>query len=90
IIKAVKEQEKRNWFTPEKNVELKDKKIIIVGAGKIGQEIGRLAKAFSMYTIGINRSGQKIEHMDEQYTQDDLVEIISEADFIIYILPATE
>ncbi|MDN6194914.1 MAG: hydroxyacid dehydrogenase [Atopostipes suicloacalis] len=90
IVKAVREQEKRNWFIPEKNIELRDKKIIIVGAGKIGEEIGQLAKAFSMHTIGINRSGGKIPYMDEQYVQNDLEKIIHQADFIVNVLPVTE
>lgn len=90
IIQAVKEQEKRNWFIPEKNMELKDKNIVIVGAGKIGEEIGRLAQAFQMNRIGINRSGRKINYMNEQYTQGELIDLIHRGDFIINILPVTD
>lgn len=90
IVQAVREQEKRNWFSPEKNMELKDKNIIIVGAGKIGEEIGRLAQAFQMNRIGINRSGSKINYMNEQYIQEELMDIIHHGDFIINILPVTD
>lgn len=90
IIQAVKEQEKRNWFIPEENMELNNKNILIVGAGKIGEEIGRLAQAFQMNRIGINRSGRKINYMNEQYTQGELINQIHRGDFIINILPVTD
>src|SRR5699024_12271673 len=62
----------------------------IVGAGKIGVQLGRVAKAFHMDTIGINRSGRKIENMDEQYTQKELAKIIHKGDIIVNILPLTK
>ena len=43
-----------------------------------------------MKTIGINRSGNKIENMDEQYVQNELPEVIGQADIVVNILPATE
>lgn len=90
IVKSVREQENRNWFVPKKAYELKEKEILIVGAGKIGEQIGKLAKAFLMKTIGINRSGKKIKYMDKQYTQTDLSEIINQADIVVNVLPLTE
>lgn len=90
IVEASKQQDKSQWYTPNKSYELKNKTMLIVGAGKIGEQIGALAKAFLMTTIGINRSGRKIEQMDEQYLQTELPEIIHRADIIINVLPATE
>ncbi|MDN6161759.1 MAG: NAD(P)-binding domain-containing protein [Atopostipes sp.] len=89
IVTSVREQEKKNWFVSEKDYELKGKEILIVGAGKIGENIGRLAQAFLMKTVGVNRSGSKVNYMDEQYLQDELGNIIHKADIIVNVLPAT-
>lgn len=90
IIRSSKEQEKSNWFRPEERYELKGKTIMIVGAGKIGEQIGRVCQTFLMNTIGINRSGRTIKYMDEQYLQEDLKKNIHKADIIVNVLPATE
>ncbi len=90
IIRSTKQQEAKEWIRPEKGYELKDKTILIVGAGNIGERIGAIAKALLMKTIGINRSGRKVNYMDEQYQQNDLAEIMNQADIVINILPATK
>lgn len=90
IVEASHHQEKSDWFSPEHRYELKDKTMLIVGAGNIGERIGALGQAFLMKTIGINRSGSKIQHMDEQYLQTDLADIIHKADIVVNVLPATE
>lgn len=90
IIRSSKQQEAKEWIRPEKGYELKDKTILIVGAGNIGERIAAIAQAFLMKTIGINRSGRKVSYMDEQYRQNDLADIMNQADIVVNILPATE
>ena len=90
IIKTSQAQEESEWIVPEDRYELKGKTMLIVGAGNIGERIGALAQAFLMNTIGINRSGRKINYMDRQYRQNDLSNIISQADIVVNILPATD
>lgn len=90
IIRSSKQQETKEWIRPEKGYELKGKTILIVGAGNIGERIAAIAQAFLMKTIGINRSGRKINYMDEQYRQNDLAEIMNQADIVVNILPATK
>ena len=90
IIKATRERERQEWINEENLYELNNKTIMIVGAGKIGVHLGQVAKGFNMKTIGINRSGNKIENMDEQYVQNELPEVIGQADIVVNILPATE
>lgn len=90
IIRSSKQQEAKEWIRPEKGYELKGKTILIVGAGNIGERIAAIAQAFLMKTIGINRSGRKINYMDEQYRQNDLAEIMNQADIVVNILPATK
>ncbi|MFB7638660.1 NAD(P)-dependent oxidoreductase [Peribacillus butanolivorans] len=43
------------------------KSILILGAGAIGGEVARLGKAFRMTAIGVNRSGNPVQHIDRLY-----------------------
>lgn len=90
IVEATKNQLAKKWVTPDNLYELNGKSMLIVGAGNIGEQLGKVGQAFGMRTIGINRSGSKIQYMDEQYVQTELAEIIGQADIVVNILPATE
>ncbi|GAM15993.1 D-2-hydroxyacid dehydrogenase [Mesobacillus selenatarsenatis] len=69
--------------------ELYGKTLLILGIGAIGGEVARLAKAFNMKTIGVNRSGREAEWADEIYTMDNYREVMPEADFIVSVMPST-
>lgn len=90
IKKAIKDQQTKTWEQVDKLMELHGKTIMIVGTGKIGVEVGRLAKAFNMKTIGVNRSGRDVEYMDQLITQPELVDQVKQADIVINILPHTD
>ncbi|HEU5139222.1 MAG TPA: D-2-hydroxyacid dehydrogenase [Bacillales bacterium] len=70
--------------------EITGKTLAVVGAGAIGSEIARLAGAFHMKTLGVNRSGKPAEHFDEIYTNDNVNDCVSRADFIVAVLPHTK
>lgn len=90
IVESTKDQLEKKWDPTHSIYELNGKTMLIVGAGNIGEQLGKVAQAFEMKTIGINRSGNKIKHMDEQYTQDELSQIVEKADIVVNILPATK
>jgi len=90
IQKSVKDQQTKTWEQVDKLMELHGKTIMIVGTGKIGLEVGRLAKAFNMKTIGVNRSGRDVEYMDQLIKQPELVDQVKQADIVINILPHTD
>lgn len=87
---SVKQHERKEWKDLTQLFELNNQTMLIIGTGNIGKEVARLAKAFNMRTIGINRSGQEVEHIDELYTQENLFEHIHKADVIVNILPLTK
>ncbi|WP_053217143.1 D-2-hydroxyacid dehydrogenase [Virgibacillus senegalensis] len=70
--------------------EISNKTMVIVGAGAIGQEVARLAKAFRMKTIGVSHSGTERSYFDEMYKPKDLTSILSTADFVVSVLPSTK
>lgn len=90
IQKAIKDQQINKWEQVDRLMELHGKTIMIVGTGKIGVEVGRLAKAFNMKTIGVNRSGRSVDHMDLLIKQPRLIEQVEQADIVVNILPLTD
>ncbi|WP_098446630.1 D-2-hydroxyacid dehydrogenase [Bacillus sp. es.036] len=69
--------------------EITGSTIGIIGTGAIGSEIARVAKAFRIKTLGVNRSGHRVEHFDEIYKNDDLLTMLPKCDFVISVLPST-
>lgn len=90
IQASIKNQLVKNWEEAERLIELHEKTIMIVGTGKIGKEVGRLAQAFNMKTIGVNSSGHEADYMDQVISQEDLIQHINEADIVVNILPLTD
>ena len=68
---------------------LSGKTIGILGAGAIGAEVARLARAFNMRVLGCRRSGKAAPEYDEMYTQARLGEFLPQCDFVVNILPNT-
>lgn len=89
---ARQQQQQHLWkrFATE---ELTGKTLAIVGYGRIGQEVARLAKAFDMRVIANKRrtEGYSAESLgiDHLYSWDGLYEMLSEADFVCLITPHT-
>lgn len=82
-------QQNRKWDRELEMGELHSKTILIVGTGAIGGEIARLSKAFGMRTIGVNRSGTKVNYLDQLYKLDQLNEALVLADYVVSVLPST-
>jgi phosphoglycerate dehydrogenase-like enzyme len=67
--------------------------LLVVGAGKVGAEVGRLAKAFGMTVLAVVRSpsdARRAElHADEVHGLDSLEQVIPRADAIVVAAPHT-
>ena len=80
------------WLKKElKGIELKGKYLGIVGLGKIGRRLGRIARGFGMNIIGYD-----IIPVDQQFAREvglvktDLNTLLSSADFISLHVPLTD
>lgn len=82
-------QQKQIWERKQPFSELYGKTLLILGTGAIGSEIARLAQAFSMKTIGMNRSGREVEHFDELILFEQLQDTLPHADVVVSVLPST-
>ncbi|WP_306807288.1 D-2-hydroxyacid dehydrogenase [Mesobacillus jeotgali] len=83
-------EQSRTWERKLPMGELYGKTLLILGIGAIGGEVARLAKAFNMRTIGVNRSGRESDWADEMYTMDNFRKALPAADFIVSVLPSTK
>jgi glyoxylate/hydroxypyruvate reductase len=71
--------------------ELRGQTILIVGFGSIGEEVGRLAGAFGMHVVGVNRSGRSASpYADEVYDPGQLRDLLPAADALVLTLPLTD
>lgn len=88
----IEQQKSKSWdrLTNFPVGELYGKTIGILGVGAIGGEIARLAKAFHMKVIGLNRSGSNHEFVDEMVRFDGLNYICENADYLVSVLPSTD
>lgn len=70
--------------------ELSGRTLLIVGLGQIGAQVARLAAAFGMRVVGLNRTGSGDHpHVDELDRIDALGDRLPEADAIVISLPLT-
>jgi phosphoglycerate dehydrogenase-like enzyme len=89
-LKGLYDQEREgNWNRGISISELDGKTALIIGAGAIGGQIAKICKTFGMRTLGINRSGEAVEYMDEITAIGELDRFLSVSDFIISVLPST-
>lgn len=84
--------------------ELAGSTVGIVGYGRIGREISRLATTFGMRVLGVSRSGARVpaaekfdtgrqaidEDPAELFPIDRLDEVLRRSDFLVVVVPLTE
>lgn len=86
------DKEKKVWkrYLP---AELCGRTLGVVGLGRIGEEVARLAKAFGMRIIATRRSatGQETDPVvDLFYPPQKLLEMLGESDFVLLAVPLTK
>jgi len=88
IPEARDNQHKKVWRgmlgdLTQREDELGGKTLLIVGMGRIGSHLAKLAKAFDMKVIGIRRDPKAgANGADEIYGMEDLVKLVPQADIV--------
>jgi phosphoglycerate dehydrogenase-like enzyme len=86
------EQAAHRW-TRYCGTDLPGQVMAIVGAGKVGAEVGRLARAFGMRVLSVVRRadpGRAAElHADEVHGPEALAEVVARADCVVLCTPHT-
>lgn len=63
---------------------------VIVGLGNIGSRVAGHAKHLGMRVLGMRRGLQPDPNVDEMYERDDLIEMLSLADYVVLTAPLTD
>lgn len=90
LPRLLEDQRARRWGHYP-NAELGGRTLLVLGLGRIGEEVARLASAFGMRVVGVNRRGaSESPHVAEVHGTDRLVELLPRADALVVSLPLTE
>ncbi|MDR1816189.1 MAG: D-2-hydroxyacid dehydrogenase [Clostridiales Family XIII bacterium] len=86
-----KRQSAHHWEKEFDNLprEIWGKTLVILGAGAIGAQLARLAKAFDMKVVGVKRSVTPLEHYDEVLPNSRMAEAAARADVVVCLVPLT-
>lgn len=79
----------RSQNTPTSN-ELFEKTVGIIGLGKIGRNIARLARCFGMRVIGTRQTASQLPDVDDVYAADKLDIVLAKSDFVVLVAPLTD
>ena len=86
-------QRKHVWDpmrVPDVPRDLKGQTVLVLGLGKIGNEIARLAQALGLHVVGLRRGGkQPGDHVDELHRPSALNELLPRADWLVVACPLT-
>ena len=69
--------------------ELNGKTLLIVGLGRIGARLARLANAFGMQVIGVKRDPVAVAGVAQVVSQAQLLDVLPQADFVALTCPLT-
>ncbi len=93
FLRLMEEQKARRWERYA-GLDLSNRTLLIVGLGKVGEEVARLARQFRMHVIGIKRSTENADldalNVDELYAPDELDRVLPRAEFLVLIAPHTK
>jgi phosphoglycerate dehydrogenase-like enzyme len=90
LPRLLADQQSHSW-SQYPVAELRDRTLLIVGLGKIGDEVARLAQALGMSVIAITRSGTSDSpHLEAVYDTGALTPLLPAADAVVITLPLTD
>ena len=92
LLQVLEDQKRKHWQRYA-GTDLRNKTLVIIGVGRVGQEIARLCQCLGMYVIGIKRDITGIEpsslNVDELYGPIDLHKVLKRAEYLVLIAPHT-
>lgn len=88
VAENMAHQDKHEWGQRLASM-LSGQTLCVVGAGSIGKEIAKLAKAFGMRTVGYRTKKEAVDYFDEMYAGDELHKCLAEGDYVVSVLPRT-
>ena len=91
LDKALQAQAQHQWRGHDFPVQLiAGKTLGLLGVGAIGQHAANVGAAFGMRVIGLRRSGQPIDNVEQMFTPANRLEFFGQSDVVMNTLPATD
>ena len=84
----VTSQRDRRW-DPVFTSPIAGRTVVIVGVGRIGGEVARLARRFGLRVLGVRRSGRPHRWVHRMFTTKGLRAAFRQADFVVVTTPLT-
>ena len=92
LLQTTRDQARKHWERFA-GADLKGQTLVVVGVGRVGREIARLAQAFGMRVLGVKRSPSGVNpadlHLDALFGPGDLHGALAEAENLVLIAPHT-
>ena len=89
----LKEEQQAHQWNRFAGIELAGRTMTIIGPGRIGREIGRIARAFRMRVVALGRDCDpaRVESLgvDQLYSREQLHHMLAEADCLVVCAPLT-
>ncbi len=81
------EAQRNKIWNPEarrhKALHIRDSRVMIVGAGGIGQEVARLCKVFNAEVFGIDPKYNSLENFDEMLKPENITSSVGDIDILV-------
>lgn len=93
IIKAnnyITESEDFNYFSNMEGFDLNNKTLGVIGTGKIGKNVIKIAKGFNMNVIAYDLYPDLVFAKENNFIYKNLTEVVGEADIITLHAPSTK
>ena len=81
--------QKKNIWDPIRPGRLRGKVLGVLGLGSVGREIARRGRQFGMQVIGIRRSPEPLEEVDQIFGPGEARQVIQSSDVLVLALPFT-
>lgn len=81
-------QRARRW-DPLFSTPIAGKTVAVVGVGRMGGAVARVAKRLGLQVLGVRRSGRPARHVDQMVRPERLGQVLARADFVVVTAPLT-
>jgi len=88
VPRVVKLQQQKQWGRWNPPL-LRGATAVVVGLGSIGSEVARTLKAAGLNVIGVSRSGQPVDGIDEVHPISAIDAVLPHANYLILVVPLT-
>lgn len=91
FYQSFQNQQQRRWQALNNISEVRDTNLLVVGLGRVGTEIANVAAGAGLRVAAVDQPGKsKPEFVEELYTNDQLLQALPKADYVVLSLPHTD